>query len=75
VTGALIALVIASFLITLLAPLFHWPDALMQLSIFEHYGTPLVDGLRPTRVLGLLSVAGATLTMATLRFTGKDLAR
>ena len=75
VTGALIALVMASFLVTLLAPLFHWPDALLQLSIFEHYGAPLVDGLRPPRVLGLLGVAGATLAMATIRFTGKDLAR
>jgi ABC-2 type transport system permease protein len=75
VTGALIALVIASFLITLLAPLFHWPDALMQLSIFEHYGTPLVDGLRWSRVFGLLGGAGAMLTTATIRFTRKDIAR
>ena len=29
---------------TLLAPLFQWPVALRQLSIFEQYGAPLVDG-------------------------------
>jgi ABC-2 type transport system permease protein len=72
VTGTLIALVIASFLITLLARVFHWPEVLLQLSIFEHYGAPLVDGLRLPRVFGLLLVAGATLTLATLRFARKD---
>ena len=75
VTGTLIVMVIASFLITLLAPLFHWPDALLQLSIFEQYGAPLVEGLRLPRMLGLLGVVGATLTMATVRFTRKDIAR
>src|SRR5262249_17929950 len=50
VTGTLTALVMASFLITLLARLFRWPDALLQLSIFEHYGAPLVDGLRVPHV-------------------------
>src|SRR6185295_1700414 len=73
VTGALTALVLASFLITLLARLFHWPDILLQLSIFEHYGTPLVDGLRLPHVFGLLCVAGAMLTAATVRFARKDL--
>ena len=41
VTGILIALVLASFVLTLLAPLFHWPPAVLQLSIFEQYGAPL----------------------------------
>jgi len=75
VTGTLIALVIASFLITLLARVFHWPDILLQLSIFEHYGAPLVDGLRLPRVFGLTGVAGAMLTLATIRFTRKDIDR
>lgn len=72
-TGILIALVIGSFLITLLARLFHWPDVVLRLSIFEHYGAPLVDGLRLLRVLGLLGVAAAMLATATLRFTRKDI--
>ena len=75
VTGTLIALVIASFVLTLLTPLFHWPDAVLQLSAFEHYGAPLVDGLRLARMLGLLGVAGAMLSLATVRFAHKDLAR
>ena len=66
---------LASFVLTLLAPLFHWPPALLQLSIFEQYGAPLVEGLHLPRVLGLLAVVGVTLTIATVRFTRKDLAR
>jgi ABC-2 type transport system permease protein len=73
VTGILVALVIASFLVTLLGRVFRWPDSLLQLSIFEQYGAPLVDGLRLPRVFGLLGVAGAALTLATLRFTRKDI--
>jgi putative exporter of polyketide antibiotics len=72
-TGILIALVIASFLITLLGRLFHWPDVVLRLSVFEHYGAPLVDGLRLLRVLGLLGVAAAMLATATLRFTHRDI--
>ena len=72
-TGILIALVLASFVLTLLAPLFHWPRALLQLSIFEHYGAPLVDGLHGGRVLGQLGVVTATFAAAVVRFERKDL--
>jgi ABC-2 type transport system permease protein len=75
VTGILIAFVLASFVLRLLAPLFHWPLALLQLSIFEQYGAPLVDGLHPGRVIGLLAVATAALTAAVFRFERKDLTR
>lgn len=75
VTGTLIALILASFLVTLLGPVFHWPPYVMQLSIFEQYGTPLVDGLHPLRVLGLLAVSALTLAAATARFATKDLIR
>jgi hypothetical protein len=47
----------------------------VQLSIFEHYGTPLVDGLNGGRVLGQLGVATATLAAAVVRFERKDLTR
>jgi putative exporter of polyketide antibiotics len=74
-TGILIALVLASFALTLLAPLFHWPRALLQLSIFEHYGAPLVDGLNGSRILGQIGVATATFAAAVIRFERKDLTR
>ena len=73
VTGILIAFVLASFVLTLLVPLFRWPPALLQLSIFEQYGAPLVDGLQRGRALGLLAVATATLAAAVVRFERKDL--
>ena len=74
-TGAVSALVLASFLVTLLAPIFHWPDLLRRLSIFEQYGAPLVDDPRLSHVASLLAVAGAMVTAATWRFTRKDLLR
>jgi ABC-2 type transport system permease protein len=75
VTGILIALVLASFVLTLLAPLFDWPPAILQLSIVEQYGAPLVDGLDRGRVLGQLAVATAILAAAVVRFERKDLIR
>jgi putative exporter of polyketide antibiotics len=66
---------VASFVVTLLTPILHWPDVVRQLSIFEQYGAPLVDGLRLLRVAGVLAVAGATLAVAAWRFTRKDLIR
>jgi ABC-2 type transport system permease protein len=75
VSGILIALLLASFVITLLGSLWRWPPLLLQLSIFEQYGTPLVDGLRPGNTLGLFIVAAAALTAATIRFGRKDLTR
>jgi putative exporter of polyketide antibiotics len=75
VTGILIALVLASFVLTLLAPLFHCPPAVLKLSIFEQYGAPLVDGFRRDWVLGQVAVATATLAAAVIRFERKDLSR
>jgi polyether ionophore transport system permease protein len=75
VTATLIAFVLASFVVALLARLLHWPDGILQLSIFEQYGSPLIDGLRPSRMLALLAVAGAALAVATTRFAHKDIVR
>jgi ABC-2 type transport system permease protein len=75
VAGILTGLLLTSFVVTLLGPLFQWPTSVMQLSIFEQYGTPLVTGLQPVRVAGLLAVAAAVLTGAALRFGTKDLVR
>jgi ABC-2 type transport system permease protein len=75
VTGVLITLVLASFALTLIGPLFHWPRPLLQLSIFEHYGAPLVEGVQGSRVAGQLGVAAATLAAAVVRFARKDLTR
>ena len=75
VTGVLTGLTLASFVITLLGPLFKWPALIMQLSIFEQYGMPLMTGLQPVRVAGLLVVVVVVMTLATVRFATKDLVR
>jgi ABC-2 type transport system permease protein len=75
VTGILIALLLASFIVSSLGPLFNWPEILLQFSIFEQYGAPLMNGLRVSNTLGLLAVAAAALAIATIRFARKDLAR
>jgi ABC-2 type transport system permease protein len=74
VTGILTAFLFASFILTVLGPLFKWPETLLKLSVFEQYGAPLVEGLRLPNTLGLLGVAAAALTIATVRFLRKDLA-
>jgi ABC-2 type transport system permease protein len=81
VTGILIGLLLASFLLAFLGPLlaflgpiFHVPKILLRVSIFEAYGAPLVDGLRPANTLGLLAVAAIALAIATVRFARKDIA-
>jgi len=75
VTGILTAFLFASFILTAVGALFKWPDALLQLSVFEQYGAPLVDGLRISNMLGLLGASAVALTIATIRFSRKDLAR
>jgi polyether ionophore transport system permease protein len=74
-TGIVMAFVLASFVLTLLAPVFHWPRALLQLSIFEQYGAPLVDGLKRASVLEQLAVVTVLLAAAVVRFERKDLIR
>jgi ABC-2 type transport system permease protein len=75
VTGILIAGLLASFAVTLLGPAFRWPPFLTQLSIFEQYGTPLVHGVQVADTVRMLAVSVVVLTVATLRFARKDLAR
>ena len=75
VTGVLSGLLVASFVISFLGAALNWPEALLQLSLFHHYGTPLVSGLPWPNMLGLIAVAVAALAAATARFARKDLAR
>ena len=75
VTGLLTAFILASFALTLLAPLFNWPKALLHFSLFDQYGMPLVDGLHGGRVIGQLGVAIALFVAAVIRFDRKDLTR
>lgn len=53
--GALSALLGLSFFVTVLGPLFRWPDWVMRLSIFDAFGSPYVE---MPRLSGLLLLAG-----------------
>jgi ABC-2 type transport system permease protein len=53
--GALSALLGLSFFVTVLGPLFRWPDWLIRLSIFDAFGSPYVE---MPRLSGLLLLAG-----------------
>ncbi|HEY7020671.1 MAG TPA: ABC transporter permease subunit [Ktedonobacterales bacterium] len=74
VTAILGALLALSFLVELVGAIFKWPDWVVQLSIFERYGSPFTKGLEWTNVIGLLAVAAAALAIAIWRFSQKDIA-
>jgi ABC-2 type transport system permease protein len=73
VVGVLGAVLAASFLVELVGAIFHWPDWVVQLSIFERYGSPFTKGLDWVNVVGVLAVAVAALGIATWRFGQKDI--
>jgi ABC-2 type transport system permease protein len=76
VDTGLVSFVIAIwFFISLVGPELQWPDAVLRLSAFYYYGTPLVHGLQVTSVLGLVVVSALALAAGSWRFAGKDIAR
>ncbi|MBI3973302.1 MAG: ABC transporter permease subunit [Chloroflexi bacterium] len=75
VTGGLILYVVASFFVMFVGPIFNWPKALIRLSIYDVYGSPLAGGWDWAAMSALTTVAGVCLALATYRFRVKDLAR
>jgi ABC-2 type transport system permease protein len=73
-TGLLSFVLAAWFMISFIGPELKWPEATLRLSAFYYYGTPLLHGLQPAAVLGLLVVAALALTLGVVRFTRKDIA-
>jgi ABC-2 type transport system permease protein len=74
VTGVLATLLALSFLDELVGAIFKWPDWVVQLSLFERYGTPFTKGLDWNNVIALLAVAAGALALAIWRFSQKDIA-
>lgn len=72
-TGLLSFLLAAWFFLTFIGPELKLPDALMRLSPFYYYGTPVVHGFQ-VDVLVLVAVGAVALALATLRFARKDIA-
>jgi ABC-2 type transport system permease protein len=72
-TGLLSFVLAAWFFISFIGPELKLPDATLRLSAFYYYGTPLLNGLQPASVLGVLAVAAAVLVLGTMRFAQKDI--
>ena len=72
VSTLLLVFVVSSFVLSFIGPGLRWPDALISLSLFDAYGSPLVDGWQWGPMLVVLALSLAMLAAATLRFRQKD---
>jgi ABC-2 type transport system permease protein len=73
-TGLLSFILAAWFFISFIGPELKLPDATLRLSAFYYYGSPLLNGLQLTSVLGLIAVAAVALGIGAMRFARKDIA-
>lgn len=72
----LLALYIAlAFLADFLRDLLHLPDALLSLSIFHLYGTPVIDGMNWAAFTGMIIVAAVLLLAGLVQFRAADIER
>src|SRR5262249_41315896 len=74
-TGLLSFLLVIWFVITFVGPELNFPEAVMRLSAFDYYGTPLVHGLPLGDMLIVLAVGAVALVLASARFVRKDIGR
>ncbi|MCL4545461.1 MAG: ABC transporter permease subunit [Chloroflexi bacterium] len=74
-TGLLSFLLVIWFFISFIGPDLDWPDAMLRLSAFYYYGTPLLHGLALGNMLGVLAVGMVALVLASVRFVRKDIGR
>jgi ABC-2 type transport system permease protein len=74
-TGLLSFLLVIWFVITFVGPDLKFSDAVLHLSAFYYYGTPLVNGLPLGDLLIVVAVAAVALALATVRFARKDIGR
>jgi ABC-2 type transport system permease protein len=72
-TGLLSFLLLAWFFISYIGPELSLPGATLRLSPFYYYGTPLLHGLAPASIAGVLAVSVLALGLGALRFTRKDI--
>jgi ABC-2 type transport system permease protein len=72
-TGLLSFLLAAWFFISFIGPELNLPDPTLRLSPFYYYGTPLLNGLRVTSILGIIAVGAVSLALGAVRFVRKDI--
>ena len=75
VLGVLGAFLGLSFVADLLREIFSLPSWVTSLSIFQQYGSPIIDGLGWGAFVVMLLIAAALLALSELQFTGRDLDR
>lgn len=73
-TGLLSFLLAAWFFVSFIGPELKLPEATLRLSAFYYYGTPLLNGLQLTSVVGVIGVAALALGIGAVRFARKDIA-
>jgi len=73
-TGLLSFVLAAWFFISFIGPELKLPDATLRLSAFYYYGTPLLHGLQPASVVGVVAFTVLVLSLGALRFIRKDIA-
>jgi ABC-2 type transport system permease protein len=73
-TGLLSFVLAAWFFISFIGPELKLPEATLKLSAFYYYGTPLLNGLQVTSVVGVIVVAALALGIGAMRFARKDIA-
>jgi Putative exporter of polyketide antibiotics len=73
-TGLLSFLLAAWFFVSFIGPELKLPEATLRLSAFYYYGTPLLNGLQVTSVVGVIAVSVVALGIGALRFARKDIA-
>jgi len=74
-TGLLSFLLATWFFASFIGPELKWPPALLRLSAFYYYGTPLLHGIALGDMLIVLGVTAVALLGAVLRFLHKDIGR
>lgn len=74
-TGLLSFLLVIWFVITFVGPELNFPGAVLHLSAFYYYGTPLINGLPLGDMVAVLVVAVVALALASMRFVRKDIGR
>ncbi len=72
-TGLLSLLLLFWFFISYIGPELSLPGATLRLSPLYYYGTPLLHGLAPASIVGVLAASALALGLGALRFARKDI--
>jgi len=72
-TGLLSFLLAFWFFVSFIGPELNLPDVTLRLSPFYYYGSPLLNGLQLTSIMGIIAVGAVALALGAVRFVRKDI--